>query len=87
MRFKIIEDLIQIYSNVKNIQKLYSANYGEIDLNKFHETCKNQKITLSLVKNNFNKVIGFLCPMNFMIRGYLWTKVTVGKTQIIYFDD
>ena len=63
---------------MKKVQKIYSAKKGEIELNKFHESCKNHEITLSLAKTNFNKVIGFLCPMKFMNRG--WTEVTGGKT-------
>jgi len=63
---------------MKKIVKIYSAKFGEIALDKFHESCKNHEITLSLAKSNFNKVIGFLCPMKFMNRE--WTKVTGGKT-------
>ena len=63
---------------MKKIDKIYSAKFGEIALDKFHESCKNHEITLSLAKSNHNKVIGFLCPMKFMNRGY--TKVTGGKT-------
>ena len=63
---------------MKKIEKIYSAKYGEIDLSKFHESCKNHDITLSLAKSNYNKVIGFLCPMKYMNRS--WTKVTGGKT-------
>ena len=63
---------------MKRIVKIYSAKFGEIDLDKFHESCKNHKITLSLAKSNFNKVIGLLCPMKYMYTGF--TKITGGKT-------
>jgi hypothetical protein len=63
---------------MKKIEKIYSAKFGEIELNKFHESCKNHEITLSLAKSNFNKVIGFLCPIKFTNSGY--TKVTGGMT-------
>lgn len=63
---------------MKKIEKIYSAKFGEIDLDKFHESCKNHDITLSLAKTNYKKVIGFLCPMKFMKRDS--TKVTGGKT-------
>ena len=85
MRIQILEDLLETYPGMKQIEKIYSAKFGEIDLNKFHESCKNHEITLSLAKSNHNKVIGFLCPMKYMNRG--WKKVTGGKTKIIYFDD
>ena len=63
MRIQVLEDLLETYPGMKQIEKLYSAKSGEIDSNKFHESCKNHEITLSLAKSNFNKVIGFLCPM------------------------
>ena len=63
---------------MKKIEKIYSAKFGEIDLNKFHESCKNHDIILSLAKSNYNKVIGFLCPMKYMNRPS--TTVTGGKT-------
>ena len=85
MRIQVLEDLLWTYPAMKQIEKIYSANLGKIDLEKFHENCKNHEITLSLAKSNYNKVIGFLCPMKYMNRG--WTKVTGGKTKIIYFDD
>ena len=66
------------YTKMKKIEKLYSAKFGEIDLSKVHESCKNHDITLSLAKSNYNKVIGFLYPMKYMNRN--WTKVTGGKT-------
>ena len=78
MRIKVFDDLLQTYSGIKKIQKIYSAKFGEIEVKKLHESCKNHEITLSLAKTNYNKVIGLLCPMKYMNRG--WTKVTGGKT-------
>ena len=78
MRSQVVENLNCIYPYLKKIEKIYSAKFGEIDLNKFHESCKNHEITLSLAKSNFNKVIGFLCPMKYIDRS--WTVVTGGKT-------
>ena len=63
---------------MKKVEKIYSAEKGEIELIKFHESCKNHEIKLSFAKTNYNKVIGFLCPMKFVKRD--WTKVTGGKT-------
>ena len=65
MRIQVLEDLLESYPGMKQIEKIYSAKFGEINLNKFHESCKNHEITLSLAKSNYNKVIGFLCPMKF----------------------
>jgi len=78
MRIQVLENLNNIYPDLKKVEKIYSAKFREIDLNKFHESCKNHEITLSLVKSNYNKVIGFLCPMKYINRGY--TVVTGGKT-------
>ena len=86
MRIQVLEDLFETYPGMKQIEKIYSAKFGEIDLKKFHESCKNHEITLSLAKSNFNKVIGFLCPMKHILRTS-WTKVAGGKTKIIFFDD
>jgi len=79
MRTQVVENLNSIYPDLKKIEKIYSAKFGELDLNKFHESCKNHEITLSLAKSNYNKVIGFLCPMKHINRGN-WTVVTGGKT-------
>ena len=65
MKIQVLEDLVETYPGMKQIEKIYSAKFGEIDLNKFHDSCKNHEITLSLAKSNHNKVIGFLCPMKF----------------------
>ena len=78
MRIQVLEDLLQIYPGMKKVEKIYSAKKGEIALTKFHESCKNYEITLSLAKSSYNKVIGFLCPKKFMNRDF--TKVTGGKT-------
>ena len=78
MKTQVVENLNSIYPDLKEIKKIYSAKFGEIDLNKFHESCKNHEITLSLAKTNFNKVIGLLCPIKYMNRGK--TPVTGGKT-------
>ena len=67
-----------MYPEMKKLEKIYLAKFGEIDLIKFHESCKNHEVTLSLAKTNFNKIIGFLCPMKYMNRGY--TIVTGSKT-------
>ena len=85
MRTQVFDDLNNLYPEMKKMRKIYSAKFGEIDLNKFHESCKYHEITLSLAKTNFNKVIGLLCPIKYMNRGK--TPVTGGKTLIIYFDD
>jgi hypothetical protein len=54
MRIQVLENLNNIYPDLKKVEKIYSAKFGEIDLNKFHESCKNHEITLSLVKGNYN---------------------------------
>ena len=64
---------------MKKIEKIYSAKFGEIELNKFHESCKNHEITLSLAKSCYDKAIGFLCPMKWSQMSEE-TKVTGGKT-------
>ena len=79
MRTQVIENLNSIYPDLKEIKKIYSAKFGEIDSNKFYESCKNHEITLSLAKSNYNKVIGYLCPMKHINRSS-WTAVTGGKT-------
>ena len=79
MRIQVLEDLTQIYPGMKKIEKIYSAKFGEIELNKFHESCKNHEITLSLAKSCYHKVFGFLCPMKWKDMKD-WTKVTGGKT-------
>ena len=38
MRIQVLEDLLETYPEMKQIEKIYSAKYGEIDLNKFHES-------------------------------------------------
>jgi hypothetical protein len=68
MRIQVLEDLLKIYPGMKKVEKIYSAKKGEIELKKFHESCKNHEITLSLAKSNYNKVIGFLCPVKIMNR-------------------
>ena len=79
MRVQVLEDMTKIYPEMKKIEKIYSAKFGELELNKFHESCKNHEITFSLAKSNYNKVIGLLCPMKWKnMNG--WTKVTGGKT-------
>ena len=57
--------MFQTYPGIKKVEKLYSAKYGEINVTKFNESCKNHEITLSLAKTNYNKVFGFLCPVKF----------------------
>ena len=52
MRIQVFENLINIYPEMKKVEKNYSAKFGEIDLNGFHESCKNHEITLSLAKTN-----------------------------------
>ena len=78
MRIQVLEDLLESYPGIKQIDKIYSAKFGEIELNEFHDSCKNHEITLSLAKSNHKTVIGFLCPMKFINRG--WTKVEGGRT-------
>jgi hypothetical protein len=73
----VLEDLLYNYPGMKKIRKIYTAKFGEIDLNKFHESCKYHDITLSLAKSNYNKVICFLCPMKYVNKES--TKTTEGK--------
>ena len=86
MRIQVLNEMKEIYPGMKNIKKIYEAKFGEIDLKKFHESCKNHEITLSLAISNYNKVLGFLCPMKWTETLSL-TKVTGGKSLIIFFDD
>jgi len=48
---------------MKNIKKLYQAKGEDLNQENFHESVKDHAITVSLVTTNFNKTIGFLCPV------------------------
>ena len=87
MRKQVLEELNNIFPTIKNLKKLYSTNnFGEIDIEKFHASCIDHEITLSLAKSNFNKVIGLLFPKNWNSLEDL-TSIAFGSTSIIYFDD
>ena len=60
-----MEAVIEIYPKVKEIKKIYSAKENEINSIKLWESCKDHEITLCLAKTNYNKIIGFLCPMKY----------------------
>ena len=48
---------------MKSIKKVYSVIGQNINQDDFLESVKNEEVSLSLVKTNFNKIIGYLCPI------------------------
>ncbi len=67
------------------MDKLLSVKGEDLTMENFHESCENHDITICLATTNFKKIIGFLCPLKWMNRG--WTHVEDRNSMIIFFDE
>ena len=69
-------------TNLKRLQQVKSDN---LTLANFHEACKNHDKTIVFATTNFNKTIGFFCPLKWMNRN--WTTIPDRKSFILFFDE
>ena len=53
----------------------------------FHEACKDHDITLTVFTTNYNKIIGFLCPLKYMVRKGCHPLPADKPSLILFFDD
>ena len=69
-------------TNLKRLQQVKGDNLNDAN---FWEACKNHDKTILFATTNFNKTIGFFCPLKWMNRNY--TKIPDRKSFILFFDE
>ena len=70
------ENLLAFFNpkKVKSLKLLYRASdYGFL-VSKFHEKCDGIPHTLTVLKNNFNKIVGGYTPLTWQSTPYVYVK-------------
>ena len=79
------EYIVSILNNIKDYTKIYSSSLDGLNVNTFHEKCKNHEHTICISKSNHGKILGGYSPMKWVNCG--WTTVTGGESFVFFYDD